>query len=120
MEKCNSYRERRKTMENQEICLLIAEDEPYTRDVLVHYIPWQELGITQVLEAGNGQAALELALAHRPDIVLCDVRMPRLDGIAMLEQLEEILPDIVPVFMSGYSDKEYLKAAIKLKAVNYI
>ncbi len=37
-----------------------------------------------------------------------------------LEQLEEILPDIVPVFMSGYSDKEYLKAAIKLKAVNYI
>ena len=46
--------------------------------------------------------------------------MPRLDGIAMLEQLDEILPDIVPVFMSGYSDKEYLKAAIKLKAVNYI
>ena len=43
-----------------------------------------------------------------PDIVLCDVRMPRLDGIAMLERLEEILPDIVPVFMSGYSDKEYL------------
>ena len=35
----------------------------------------------------------------------------------MLERLEEILPDIVPVFMSGYSDKEYLKAAIKLKAV---
>ncbi|MFR7899378.1 MAG: response regulator [Ruminococcus sp.] len=46
--------------------------------------------------------------------------MPRLDGIQMLEQLETILPDVVPVFMSGYSDKEYLKAAIKLKAVNYI
>ncbi len=58
-----------------------------------------------------------MARVHRPDIVLCDVRMPRLDGIAMLERLEEILPDIVPVFMSGYSDKEYLKAAIKLKAV---
>lgn len=38
----------------------------------------------------------------------------------MLERLEKILPDTVPIFMSGYSDKEYLKAAIKLKAVNYI
>lgn len=43
-----------------------------------------------------------------------------MDGIQMLEQLQDILPDVVPVFMSGYSDKEYLKAAIKLKAVNYI
>ena len=41
-------------------------------------------------------------------------------GIAMLERLEKILPDTIPIFMSGYSDKDYLKAAIKLKAVNYI
>ena len=38
----------------------------------------------------------------------------------MLERLEKLLPDSVPVFMSGYSDKEYLKAAIRLKAVSYI
>lgn len=38
----------------------------------------------------------------------------------MLERVENFLPDSVPIFMSGYSDKEYLKAAIKLKAVNYI
>ena len=50
----------------------------------------------------------------------CDVRMPRMDGITMLERMEKFLPDSVPIFMSGYSDKEYLKAAIKLKAVNYI
>ena len=41
-------------------------------------------------------------------------------GIAMLEKLENILPDSIPIFMSGYSDKDYLKAAIKLKAVSYI
>lgn len=78
------------------------------------------IGIREVLQADDGINGIEVARVHRPDIVLCDVRMPRLDGIAMLERLEEILPDIVPVFMSGYSDKEYLKAAIKLKAVNYI
>ena len=57
---------------------------------------------------------------YKPEIILCDVRMPRMDGITMLERLEKFLPDSVAIFMSGYSDKEYLKAAIKLKAVNYI
>ena len=63
---------------------------------------------------------LETARLCKPEIILCDVRMPRMDGISMLERLEKFLPDTVPIFMSGYSDKEYLKAAIKLKAVNYI
>ena len=62
----------------------------------------------------------ETARLCKPEIILCDVRMPRMDGISMLERLEKFLPDTVPIFMSGYSDKEYLKAAIKLKAVNYI
>ena len=100
--------------------LLIVDDEELTRTGVISSIDWQSIGIREVLQADDGINGIEVARVHRPDIVLCDVRMPRLDGIAMLEQLEEILPDIVPVFMSGYSDKEYLKAAIKLKAVNYI
>ena len=100
--------------------LLIVDDEELTRTGVISSIDWQSIGIREVLQADDGINGIEVARVHRPDIVLCDVRMPRLDGIAMLERLEEILPDIVPVFMSGYSDKEYLKAAIKLKAVNYI
>lgn len=100
--------------------LLIVDDEELTRTGVISSIDWQSIGIREVLQADDGINGIEVARVHRPDIVLCDVRMSRLDGIAMLEQLEEILPDIVPVFMSGYSDKEYLKAAIKLKAVNYI
>lgn len=100
--------------------LLIVDDEELTRTGVISSIDWPSIGIQEVLQADDGMNGIEVARVHRPDIVLCDVRMPRLDGIAMLERLEEILPDIVPVFMSGYSDKEYLKAAIKLKAVNYI
>ena len=100
--------------------LLIVDDEELTRTGVISSIDWQSIGIREVLQGDDGINGIEVARVHRPDIVLCDVRMPHLDGIAMLEQLEEILPDIVPVFMSGYSDKEYLKAAIKLKAVNYI
>ena len=100
--------------------LLIVDDEELTRTGVISSIDWQSIGIEEVLQADDGLNGIEVARTHQPDIVLCDVRMPRMDGIAMLERLEDILPDIVPVFMSGYSDKEYLKAAIKLKAVNYI
>ena len=100
--------------------LLIVDDEELTRTGVISSLDWKSLGIDEVLQADDGVHGLEEARIHRPEIILCDVRMPRMDGITMLERLEKILPDSVPIFMSGYSDKEYLKAAIKLKAVNYI
>ncbi|MCD8154995.1 MAG: response regulator [Clostridiales bacterium] len=100
--------------------LLIVDDEELTRNGLLSSIDWPSLGIQKVLQADDGIRGLEMARLHRPEIILCDVRMPRLDGITMLKQLEDTLPDCVPIFMSGYSDKEYLKAAIRLKAVSYI
>lgn len=100
--------------------ILIVDDEELTRTGLLSSIDWDSLGIDQVLLADDGLNGLRQARLHRPEIILCDVRMPRMDGIAMLGQLETVLPDSVPIFMSGYSDKEYLKAAIRLRAVNYI
>lgn len=100
--------------------LLIVDDEELTRTGLISSIDWKALGIRQVYEADDGLHGLEMARLHSPEIILCDVRMPRMDGIAMLQRLEEFLPDTVAIFMSGYSDKEYLKAAIRLKAITYI
>lgn len=106
-------------MENK-MKLLIVDDEELTRTGVISSLDWKSLGIDEIIQADDGINGLEAARIHRPEIILCDVRMPRMDGITMLEHLESILPDVVPIFMSGYSDKVYLKAAIKLKAVNYI
>ncbi|MCD7746139.1 MAG: response regulator [Lachnospiraceae bacterium] len=100
--------------------LLIVDDEELTRVGVVSSINWRSLGIDEILQADDGVNGLEMARLYRPEIILCDVRMPRMNGIAMLEQVEKILPDTVSIFMSGYSDKEYLKAAIRLKTVNYV
>jgi two-component system response regulator YesN len=100
--------------------LLIVDDEEMTREGLVSSIDWEKLGITGIRQANDGINGLEAAKEWRPDIILCDVRMPRMDGIKMLEQIEAFLPNIAAIFMSGFSDKEYLKAAIRLKAINYI
>ena len=100
--------------------LLIVDDEELTREGLISSLDWESLGVAQIFQADDGINGLEIARKHKPDIVLCDVRMPRLDGIHLVERLEEFLPDVGIIFMSGYSDKEYLKAAIKLKAINYV
>jgi two-component system, response regulator YesN len=102
------------------ITLFIVDDEKITRDSIREFIPWQELGVERVETARNGVAALELAEAVKPDIVLTDVRMPKMDGLELTKKLRETQPECKVIFISGYSDKEYLKTAINLKAVSYI
>ncbi len=55
-----------------------------------------------------------------PDIIICDIRMPKLDGIALINEVLPSHPSLQVIFFSGYSDKEYLKNAIKLEAVDYL
>ncbi|SDW14842.1 response regulator [Paenibacillus sp. CF384] len=100
--------------------LLIVDDEERTRELLRKYIPWDVLGIDEVQTARNGQVALELASEWGPDIVLCDVRMPKMNGIEFAQRLRETDAACTFIFLSGFSDKEYLKSAIHLKALNYI
>ena len=100
--------------------LLIVDDEEITREGIIQILPWSELGIDQILQADDGINALLLVEKFKPDIILTDVRMPRMDGIQMSIKLKELYPHCVIIFMSGYSDKEYLKAAIQLKAVDYV
>ena len=100
--------------------ILIADDEDYTREGLMESIDWDELGIDEVMQATNGQEALKTAKWFRPDIVLTDIRMPKLDGIAFAAQLLESSPESRIIFISGYMEIEYLKSAIRLSAVDFI
>ncbi|MBQ7372581.1 MAG: response regulator [Blautia sp.] len=100
--------------------ILIVDDEKLTREGLSEGICWSDLGIDDVRLADDGQSGLECAHKYPPQIVLTDVRMPRMDGIRMAERLQSDNPDIRVIFMSGYSDREYLKAAIRLKAISYV
>ena len=100
--------------------LLIADDELLTREGLASSIDWESMGIYQIFQADDGLRALHIAKLQEPDIILSDIRMPRMNGIELVEKLTELLPDTSIIFMSGYSDKEYLKAAIKLKAIDYV
>lgn len=100
--------------------LLLVEDERLTREGILKAIHWDALGIGEVREAVDGLDALEVAAHYEPDIVLTDVRMPRMDGVESAFQLRRMYPHCKIIFLSGYADKSYLKAAISLQAVSYV
>lgn len=100
--------------------LLIVDDEINTRKGIIGRLPLSEMGIDEVCEADDGINGLKALSTFNPDIILTDVRMPRMDGVEMAYKIREHLPSCPVIFMSGYSDKEYLKSAIELKALNYI
>lgn len=100
--------------------LLIVDDEEITREGIIEKLPWSKLGISQIQQADDGINALGIVERFNPDIVLADVRMPRMDGIQMATELKKLYPNCTIIFMSGYSDKDYLKSAIHLRAVDYI
>lgn len=100
--------------------ILIVDDEKLTRDGLLSSIDWKALSFDSVDQADDGVNALKIAKSHPPDILLTDVRMPRMNGIQLVEKIQELNPNCAVIFMSGYSDKEYLMAAIKLRAVRYV
>ena len=100
--------------------LLIVEDERMTREGLLKSLDWLQVGVSKVFSAENGEAGLYMAKRILPDIVLTDIRMPRMDGITMASRIREILPECRIIFLSAYSEIDYYKAAIDLKAIRYL
>ncbi|WP_367924438.1 response regulator [uncultured Ruthenibacterium sp.] len=100
--------------------VLVVDDEKMPREILRNYVPWETLQVGRVEEAEDGAQALEMARLHRPDIVISDVKMPRMNGLELASAVREMYPDCQFIFLSGYTDKEYLKGAIKLRAASYV
>ena len=69
--------------------LLICDDDISTVDVIQSQLRWEELGITTFLRAYNGEVAKEIILREKPDIILCDIGMPKCDGIQVLKFIYE-------------------------------
>jgi len=100
--------------------LMIVEDEDNTRAGLKKFLPWKELEINNIYEACDGRSALEMLQSCKPDIILCDIKMPRMNGVEFAQYARTVLPNCKIIFISGFTDKEYLKAAIKIGVVDYI
>ncbi len=100
--------------------LMIVEDEPIIRYGLVHDIEWHELGFHVEQEACNGKEALQLLVNNQPHAILTDIRMPIMDGLTLMTEVNRLYHQIKLVVISGYEDFEYARHALCCGAVGYI
>jgi len=105
--------------------LIVVEDEPAVRREIVLLTPWEEMGFACVGEAGDGAEGLALAEAAAPEVVITDIRMPGMDGLAFARELARRAgeagkepPEIV--ILSGYSEFEYARKAMSLGISEYL
>lgn len=97
--------------------VVIAEDEALIRLDLKEML--EEEGYTVVGEAGDGEQAVELAREHRPDLVILDVKMPKMDGISAAEKIAE--ESIAPVLMlTAFSQRDLVERARDAGAMAYL
>ena len=99
--------------------ILIIEDEAAIRRVLVKILSEENTSYT-LEEAEDGAAGYEKIKNTDYDLVLCDIKMPKMDGVELLEAVKKIKPEIPMVMISGHGDMETAIQAMRLGAFDYI
>ncbi|WP_066371173.1 response regulator [Herbidospora mongoliensis] len=101
------------------IRVLLADDEMLIR-AGVKAILDADPGIDVVAEASNGREAVERTLSHRPDVVLMDIRMPVLDGLAAAAEIRRVAPAAGVVMLTTFGEDEYIARALKVGAGGFL
>lgn len=101
------------------IRVLIADDEELIRVALGHLLDL-ETDMEVVAYAGDGRAAVEQSLLHRPDVAVLDLEMPRLDGMRAAEELARALPECAAVILTGRGRPVHMAAALRAGARAFV
>lgn len=100
--------------------LLLVDDEQLQLEALKNFTNWQNMNIEIIETAINGREALEKIPVIKPDLIITDVKMPVMDGIELLKNIRRLYPMIKVIFLSGYDEFKYVKAALDNGVVGYI
>lgn len=100
--------------------IMIADDEKLVRVGLQSIVNWEQHGYEIIGAYKNGEEAWEAVQERCPDILLTDIRMPRMDGISLIAQLKKYYPHVHVVILSSYEDFEYTRKAIQLNVRDYL
>ncbi len=99
--------------------IVIVEDEDIIRKGMAYTIDWVSMGYVVVGEAANGEEGLKMIQALQPDVVIADIKMPKMDGITMLQKaLQEM--SFKSLILTSYAEFEYAQKAIALQVSDYI
>lgn len=100
--------------------LLIVDDEKYIRNSLKNGFDWNSLGFNDVFDAAKATDAIEIISKNNIDIVITDIRMPKLSGIDLIREISRISPNTKIIIISGYDKFEYAQQALKYGVMDYL
>ena len=100
--------------------VFVVDDEIVIREGLRNNIDWEANGFNLVGEAPDGEIALPMIRDEKPDILITDIRMPFMDGIALCREVRRVMPWSRIVILSGFDSFEYAKQAISLGVQEYL
>lgn len=100
--------------------MVIADDEPKIRRGLARLIDHLEIDVEVVGLAEDGEMALEMVKEHSPQLMLVDICMPFLNGLELIQHVQNIYPDCIVVVITGYDEFTYAQQAIKLGVFDYL
>ena len=100
--------------------VILVDDEPFALEGIKLMVEWEELGFEIVDMCENGEEALACIEACKPDLVVTDIRMPVLDGLELIDQVQKAGNDPVFIILSGYNDFEYARSALKYGVKHYL
>jgi DNA-binding NarL/FixJ family response regulator len=98
---------------------LVVDDQQLVREGL-HVLLEMKPDIRVAGEAGDGVEAVEQAQRIKPDVVLMDVRMPKMDGVAATHRIRETCPDVQVIILTTFDDDEYVFDGLRAGAVGYL
>jgi len=101
------------------IRVLVADDESLIRAGVVAILA-SAGDVSVVAEAADGRAAVDAALARRPDVALVDIRMPGLDGLAAVDEMRRHLPDLRAVMLTSFGDPPNVAHALRSGAAGFV
>lgn len=100
--------------------ILLVDDDHIVLKSLKALIPWQDLGVDEVFEAKNGEAAFAVAREIKPDIILTDIKMPVMDGLELARKISAEMDDVHIIILSAHEDFAYAKQAMRFGVKSYI
>lgn len=100
--------------------IIVVEDDQIIRRGICEAIPWEENGFVIAGEASDGEIGLALIEKEKPHVVISDINMPFLNGLEMVEQLKDKMPETRFIFLTGYEDFSYAQQALQMKVFDYL
>lgn len=100
--------------------VLVVDDEPAIRQGLLKFVDWEALGFCVVGDVSNGRKAIALHQELSPELIVIDIRMPRMDGLQAIREIRKTDGDCQFLILSGYADFAYAKQAMEMDVSGYV